>query len=234
MNGFCNGLNVLELGSGSTATSLVGMVLADAGARVIKIEQPGGDRLRTANPSGFLVWNRGKESVVADLHITEGQATVRSLAAAADVVIEGFAPGTTTAWGIDGPALLAINPTLIHCSITAFGHDGPYRNIKGYDTLVAAKMGLSARGAFGHRDGAMLFPVPWASFGAGMQSVAGIMGALVVREKTGRGQLLNATLAAGLDPLDYFVATIVQTWPSEAKRRTLTLGRSWLHRDTVC
>ncbi len=210
MADICDGLNVLELGSGSIAASMAGMVLADAGARVVKVEPPEGDRLRTANPSGFLVWNRGKESLVADLRTAEGQEQLRTLAAVADVVIEGFAPGTTERWGIGPDALRAANPGLVHLSITGFGSSGPYAGLKGYDSLVAAKAGVWARGAFGHRDGAIMFPVPWGSYGAAMQSVAGIIGALLVRERTGRGQALDATLVSGLEPLDYFVATIAQ------------------------
>jgi crotonobetainyl-CoA:carnitine CoA-transferase CaiB-like acyl-CoA transferase len=210
MTGICDGLNVVEMGSGSIAAAITGMVLADAGARVVKIEPPEGDRLRTHNPSGFLVWNRGKESRVEDLRTVPGRAAVQELAAAADVVIEGFSPGTTAAWGVDADVLCAANPALVHCAITAFGPTGPYAKVKGYDSLVAAKAGLWSRGAFGHRDGAIMYPVPWASFGAAMQAVAGILGALLVRERTGRGQQLGATLFAGLDPIDYFVATIVQ------------------------
>jgi crotonobetainyl-CoA:carnitine CoA-transferase CaiB-like acyl-CoA transferase len=210
MTGICDGLNVVEVGSGSIAAAMTGMVLADAGARVVKVEPPEGDRLRGFNPSGFLVWNRGKESVVADLRTAEGQAAFCDLAAAADVVIEGFAPGTTAAWGVGADALRTLNASLVHCSITAFGRTGPYAQLKGYDSLVAAKAGLWARGGFGHRDGPIVFPVPWASYGAAMQAVAGILGALLVREQTGQGQALDATLLNGLDPLDYFVATIVQ------------------------
>ena len=75
MGGICAGLNIIEMGAGSIAASVTGMVLADAGARVIKLEPPEGDRLRTAMPSGFLVWNRGKESLVADLRTPAGQDT---------------------------------------------------------------------------------------------------------------------------------------------------------------
>jgi crotonobetainyl-CoA:carnitine CoA-transferase CaiB-like acyl-CoA transferase len=210
MTGICDGLNVLEYGSGSAAVSMAGMVFADAGARVIKVEPPEGDRLRTSNLSGFLVWNRGKESVIADLRTAQGQDQLRRLAADADVVIEGFAPGTTARWGVSADALRAANPRLVHCSITGFGPTGPYSTLKGYDSLVAAKAGLTARGTFGHRDGPILFPVPWGSFGSAMQSVAGIIGALLVRDRTGRGQALDATMVNGIDPLDYFVATIMQ------------------------
>jgi crotonobetainyl-CoA:carnitine CoA-transferase CaiB-like acyl-CoA transferase len=231
MNRICEGLNVLELGSGSVAASIAGVVLADAGARVIKIEPPDGDRLRIENPSGFLVWNRGKDSLVADLRTADGQDRVRELVRSADVVIEGFAPGTTDEWDVGPDALRALNPALIHMSITGFGKTGPYAALKAYDPLVAAKAGLWARGSWGHRDGPIMFPVPWASFGAGMQSVAGIIGALLVREKTGRGQALDATLVAGLDPIDYFVSTIVQLMakkgeaPSADSRSATTASR---------
>ena len=210
MAGIGDGLQVIEMGAGSIASSMAGMVLADAGARVLKIEPPEGDRLRQEIPSGFLVWNRGKESLVADLRTPTGQERLRQLAAAADVVIEAFAPGTTDGWGIGADALCAANPALVHCSITGFGPVGPYADIKSYDPLVAAKVGLFARGGFGHRDGPIHYPVPWGSYGAAMQAVAGILGALVVREQTGRGQQLGATLVAGLDPVDYFVSTIAQ------------------------
>ena len=210
MTAICEGLNVLEIGSSSIAASMTAMVFADAGARVIKVERPQGDRLRTQNPNGFKVWNRGKESLVADLRTPAGQARFQQLAAAADVVVEGFQPGTTDGWGIGPGALRQLNPRLVHCSITGFGRTGPYAALKGYDPLVAAKAGLWGRGAFGHRDGAIMFPVPWGSFGASMQAVAGILGALRVRDLTGRGQELDATLWAGMEPLDYFVSTIVQ------------------------
>ena len=210
MTGICDGLRVLELGSGSVASTITGMVLADAGARVIKIEPPDGDKLRRRNPSGFLVWNRGKESQIADLRTPEGQARLKELAADADVVIEGFAPGRTAAWGVDAAALCANNPALVHCAITGFGPTGPYAEIKAHDSLIAAKSGLWSRGAFGHRDGPIMYPMSWPSFGAAMQAVAGILGALRVRDFTGRGQALNATLWMGLDPLDYYVAPVVQ------------------------
>src|SRR5690242_5174950 len=99
-NMVCEGLNVLEMGAGSIAASLAGMLLADNGARVVKIEPPEGDALRTARPAGFLVWNRGKESRQVDLRAVDGQAELRRLADAADVVIEAFAPGVADRWGV--------------------------------------------------------------------------------------------------------------------------------------
>ncbi|MBV9512089.1 MAG: CoA transferase, partial [Caulobacteraceae bacterium] len=203
-------MNVIELGSGSVAASIAGMVLADAGARVIKLEAPEGDRLRRVDPSGFRVWNRGKESLVCDLRTTPGQEAFRSLARDADIVLEAFGPGVTSGWGVDAETLRAANPALVHCAITGFGAEGPYAGLKAYDWIVAAKMGLWARGEYSYREGPLLKPAPWPSFGAAMQAVAGLMGALLVREKTGRGQSLSATLAAGLEPVDYFVLTLAQ------------------------
>jgi crotonobetainyl-CoA:carnitine CoA-transferase CaiB-like acyl-CoA transferase len=206
----CEGLQVLELGAGSVAASMAGMVLADAGARVLKLEPTEGDRLRRERPSGFLVWNRGKESWIADLRHAAGQREYLGLAEHADVVIEGFSPRTTQRWGVGADRLSSLNPRLVHCSITGFGEVGPYAALKAYDSIVGAKLGVWARGAFSHRPGATLMPVAWGSFGAAMQAVAGILGALLVRERSGRGQQLGATLAAGFDPLDYFATTLVQ------------------------
>jgi len=210
MTGICEGLNVLEMGSGSIAVSIAGMVLADAGARVVKIEPPEGDWLRTGNPSGFLVWNRGKESRVADLRTSAGQGDLRALAANADVVIDAFGPGVTCRWGVGAAALREANPRLVHCAITGFGTQGPYAGLKGYDSIVAAKLGHWSRGDFSYRDGPVMRPVPWPSFGAAMQAIAGIMAGLVVREDTGRGQAVDVTLASGLEPVDYFMAIVHQ------------------------
>src|SRR5689334_1932964 len=98
--GICDGLLVLEMGAGSIPASFAGMLLADNGARVVKVEPPDGDRLREEHRSGFLVWNRGKESVVADLRTDDGRARVRALAARADVILEGFGAGVADGWGL--------------------------------------------------------------------------------------------------------------------------------------
>ena len=227
MTDLCDGLNIIEMGCGSIAASILGMVLADAGARVIKIEPPEGDLLRSQNPSGFLVWNRGKESQVMDLRTATGQTALRVLAADADIVIEAFSPGVAKGWGIGAEALRASNPGLIHCEISGFGDKGPYVGLKAYDAVIAAKLGLWSRGAFSFRDGPVYRPVPWASFGAAMQAVAGVMSALIVRETTGQGQVVRANLASGIEPLDYFMSTIIQLtakYQAEAKKRTSSLS----------
>src|SRR5689334_13312907 len=124
--GICDGLVVIEMGPGSIPAAFAGMLLADNGARVLKIEPPEGDRLREQHPPGFLVWNRGKESVVADLRTDEGRDRVRDLAARADVALEGFATGVADGWGIGDEPLRARNPRLVYCSISGFGARGPY------------------------------------------------------------------------------------------------------------
>jgi crotonobetainyl-CoA:carnitine CoA-transferase CaiB-like acyl-CoA transferase len=206
----CDGLRVVEMGAGSVPASLAGMVLADHGARVVKIEPPEGDRLRTVHPSGAAVWNRGKESVVADLRTTEGQAAVRELARNADVVIEAFAPGRADEWGVGSDALRAENPGLVYCAISGFGPTGPYAHLKGYEALVCAKSGLFSRGEFAPRRGPAMFPQNFGGFGAAMLTVGGVLAALLVREQTGRGQRLDTSLLQGLDPVDYFMTTIYQ------------------------
>src|SRR5262245_16115500 len=90
----CEDLTVVTFGSGP-ACDVPGMVFADNGARVLKVERPGGDRLRAAMPSAFLVWNRGKESVTLDLETVEGRRQARELAAAVDVVIDALGPAAT-------------------------------------------------------------------------------------------------------------------------------------------
>ena len=213
----CERLQVIELGAGSMAASLAGMIFADNGARVVKIEPPEG---------GFVVWNRGKESAVADLRTGGGCQQLRELAVDADVVIEGFAPGTTDAWGIGPEALRALNPALVYCSITGFGRTGAYARLKGYEALVAAKIGMFARGAFAPRRGPMMFPQPSAGFGAAMQAVAGVVAALLVRERTGRGEHVEVTMVQGADPTDYFTTLIWQLATRDGKPPPLDAAAS--------
>jgi crotonobetainyl-CoA:carnitine CoA-transferase CaiB-like acyl-CoA transferase len=210
MTAICDGVQVVELGAGSVPASLAGMILADHGARVLKIEPPQGDRLRAAAPPAALVWNRGKESVVADLRSQDGRAKVHELARGADIVIEAFAPGRADAWGIGADVLRGANPGLVYCAISGFGRRGAYAHLKGYEALVCAKAGLFSRGEFAPRRGPAMYPQNFGGFGAAMLTVGGVLAALLVRERTGRGQRLDTSLLQGLDPVDYFMTTIYQ------------------------
>ena len=210
MEQICGDLVVVELGSGSAAASEAGMFLADTGARVIKVEAPDGDQFRSTLPSGWLVWNRGKESVRADLDEESGRQLVRNLITAADVVIDTLAPGQAEAAGLDYEHAVKLNPSLIYCSITGFSSTGPLARIKGNDALVMAKAGAFCRGEFGFREGPIFSGALIPSNGAAHMAVSGILAALIVRDRTGVGQKVDASLYLGLNPIDYFVSYHVQ------------------------
>jgi crotonobetainyl-CoA:carnitine CoA-transferase CaiB-like acyl-CoA transferase len=201
--GACDDLVVLELGAGSIAASLTGMLLADNGARVIKLEPPTGDRLRASMPSGSLVWNRGKESMIVDLRTSEGQDQARSLAQHADVLIEAFGTGVAAQWGIGYESIHDLNPGLVYCSIKGFGSEGAYAHIPAYEGLIQAKAGTYSMGMFGFRSGPIFSASPNANVGAGHFGFAGVMSALLVRQRTGRGQRVEASMFQGLNPYDY-------------------------------
>ena len=200
----CTGINVAEVGSGSVAASLAGMMLADNGARVLKIEPPEGDVARTRSPSGFLVWNRGKESVVCDLRDADGRDSLRGLIRQTDVLLVGLDPCQMDKWQLGFDALREINPSLVYTSITGFGPRGPYARLKAYEGVVAAKVGLYSRGIFGPREGPVFSGNLIASSGAAHLAVSGTLAALMVRETTGRGQRIDTSLVQGLIAADYF------------------------------
>lgn len=172
--------------------------LADAGARVIKIERAEGDFARgydTAvhgNSSYFLWINRGKESLVLDLRLGSDKAQLHELLACADVFIQNLAPGAAARLGFDSAALRAKHPRLITCDISGYGESGPLHLLKAYDLLVQAESGLVAvSGA----------PGPWGRIGvsvcditAGMNALIGIQQALLQRERSGRGSGVQVSL----------------------------------------
>src|SRR5438874_2522217 len=138
MPGVLDGLSVLDLSWG-VAGPIAGMLLADQGARVTKIEAPDGDPFRSQ--PGYRVWNRGKRSAVIDLKTPVGRDAVLALAGSADVLIESFSPGTLDRLGVGAGTLLDRNPRLIHCSITGYGREGRHSDRPAYDALVAARIG---------------------------------------------------------------------------------------------
>lgn len=183
------------------------MLLADLGARVIKIEQPGkGDDTRGWGPpfvdeesAYFLSINRNKESVTLDFKRPEGRAVLDRLIAAADVVIENFKPGTLAKVGLDYSTLAPTHPRLVYCSISGFGHTGPRRAEPGYDAVMQAEGGLMS--ITGGTDGPpMRLGVAIADIVSGMFAAQGVMAALLARERTGQGQhvdigMLDAVVA---------------------------------------
>ncbi len=139
MTGVFEGLRVLDLTSGA-AGPMTTMVLADNGAEVWRIEQPGGER--RAVSSGEVVWHRGKKRAEFDLDDPEDRQTVARLAASSDIVVESFAPGSLARRQLDHASLAAANPRLITCSITGYGRDNRHSARPGYDALVMARTGL--------------------------------------------------------------------------------------------
>lgn len=201
------GLRVLDLTrvlAGPSATQLMG----DLGAQVIKIERPGqGDDTRAWGPpfvadeagaptelsAYFLAANRNKSSIAIDIASEAGAALVRELARACDVVVENYKPGDLARRGLDYAALKQVNPDLIWCSITGFGHEGPYSDRIGYDFLVQAMGGIMD--LTGEPDGEpMKVGVGISDLMCGMYAVVGVLAALRHRDATGEGQFLEVSL----------------------------------------
>jgi len=178
------------------------MVLADLGARVIKIEQPGlGDETRQWGPpftkdgrsAYFIAVNRNKQSVTLNLKHPDGQAIARTLAQRADVLIENFLPGTMARLGLSYDDLRIVNPRLIYCSITGYGQDGPDAHRPGYDTVIQAEGGLMS--ITGDPDGPpMKTGVAIADITTGLYATTSILAALHYRTLSGEGQYIDLAL----------------------------------------
>jgi formyl-CoA transferase/CoA:oxalate CoA-transferase len=192
-----SGVTVLDLTrvlSGPYCT----MLLGDLGARVIKIERPGrGDDTRAWGPpfvdgesTYFLSINRNKESVTLDFKRPAGRAILERLAAKADVVVENFRPGTLDAIGFDYASVAARHPRIVYASISGYGQTGPRRDEPGYDAVMQAEGGLMS--ITGPADGpAYRLGVAVADFITGVFTAQGVLAALLARERTGRGQLVD-------------------------------------------
>lgn len=172
--------------------------LADAGARVIKIERPEGDFARNYDSlvngeSAYFVWlNRGKESICLDVKNPEDHAILTAMIDQADVFIQNLAPGAAARLGFGSETLCARYPRLIYCSISGYGEDGPYRDQKAYDLLIQAESGLCAIN--GTEEGAARVGVSVCDIAAGMTAYQAIVQALYAREKTGKGRAIEVSL----------------------------------------
>lgn len=213
------GVRVLDL-SRVLAGPLCAQYLGDMGAEVIKVETPGqGDDTRgwpefKTAPDGrrasgiFLSCNRNKRSIALDLKSEPGRAIIRRLAASVDVVVESFAPGVAARLGVDAATLRALNPRLIHCSISGFGTVGPMREGKGYDLILQAFSGmLSITGEEGGPP--MRSPFSPVDQGTGMHALVGILAALFRRDRTGEGCSVEASL---FDTSAAFLAYFLQNY----------------------
>ena len=176
------------------------MILADFGAEVIKVEQPGeGDYARGYHPivNGmgyrYIMLNRNKKSLSLDLKTTEGKEIFYQLVKNADVVMEGFRPGVMKRLVVDYDTLKAINPKIIFCSMTGFGQSGPYTFEAGHDLNYVSLAGITS--LTGERDGKPHIPgIQIADISGGLMAALGIMIALNSRHLTGVGQYIDISL----------------------------------------
>ncbi|HYL88419.1 MAG TPA: CaiB/BaiF CoA-transferase family protein [Burkholderiales bacterium] len=196
------GITILDL-SRVLACPFASMILAELGARVIKVEQPAsGDETRTFEPqlardsAYYFACNRSKESITVNLRSDEGRKLVRELAQKADVLVENFPVGTLGRYGLDFATLSGLNPRLVYVSCTGFGQTGPYREKKGYDTVFQAMGGIMS--LTGERGGGPVKPgLPVADLTSGLWVAIGILASLTGREKTGKGCQVDFSMLDG-------------------------------------
>jgi crotonobetainyl-CoA:carnitine CoA-transferase CaiB-like acyl-CoA transferase len=191
-------------------------LLADFGADVIKIEQPGaGDITRQWGPpwvgdeaAYYLGVNRNKRSLTLNLKTEEGKAITRKLAAKADVVMENFLPGTMDKLGLGYADLSAINPGVVYCALTGYGQTGPYKDRPGFDFMIQAQGGIMS--ITGPADGEPYkVGVAVADITTGLFAANAILAALHHRQKTGQGQFVDVAL---LDSQVAWLANVAQNY----------------------
>jgi len=192
-----DGLLVVSVEQAVAAPYLSGK-LADAGARVIKVERPDGDFAREYDhlvhgESAYFVWlNRGKESLCLDLKLDADRQVLAAIVAEADIFIQNLAPGVIDRLGFGVDELRKRHPRLITCSISGYGDEGPLRDLKAYDLLVQAESGLSA--ITGNEHGSARVGVSVCDIAAGMTATQAVMQALYARTITGEGRHIAVSL----------------------------------------
>ena len=194
------------------------MILGDHGADVVKVERPdGGDDMRKTPPfvagesAPFMLWNRNKRSITLNLKDPDDLTTLKQLVAEADVLIENFKPGTATRIGVGYEAMAALNPRLIYCSISGFGHTGPYSPRGGFDLIACGMSGLMS--VNGPPEGPPFrIPIPVTDLAAGMNAAIGVLTALAARNENGKGQHVDTSLfEAGISLGVYEAAHVFAT-----------------------
>ena len=193
-------LDLTRLIPGAFCTSILG----DAGAEVIKVEEPDvGDYERQIHPfigsvaSRFLILNRNKKSIALDLKEEDGRKIFLKMVKEADVLLEGFRPGAMKKLGFDYESLQEINRKLVYCSISSFGRDGPYRDVVAHDINILGMSGFFH--VTGVKGGAPVIPgLQIADSVAGMNAALAILFAIMNREKTGKGQLIDISMFDGV------------------------------------
>ena len=214
MSGPLAGVKVLELAQ-IMAGPTCGLMLADLGADVIKVERvPGGDDTRRMDrPSvrgesaSFMAMNRNKRGIALNLKLPAAQDALKRMAARADVVTENYRKGTMEKLGLGYEALRSVNPAIIYCSISGYGRTGPYADKGGYDLIAQGMSGLMSVTGEPERSPAKSGG-PVCDINAGLLGALGVVSAYVHRLKTGEGQLVDTSLfEAGIQQM-YWQAAI--------------------------
>ena len=190
-----SGYRILDFGR-YIAGPYAAMLLAEQGAEVIKIEPPGGDPGRSHD--GFMVWNRSKKGIILDLKKEQGQKIALDLAKRSDVIIENFRPDVAERLGIGYEAVRKENPNIIYCSISGFGRKGPYRDLPGWDAMVASLSSafIEHGGGSGYPPLYLVLPLP--SYYSAFMASFSIVTALYAREITGVGQRVDLSLFSSM------------------------------------
>ncbi len=210
------GIKVIELAH-IMAGPVCGLMLADMGADVVKVEKvPGGDDSRRMLPpaiegesAAFMMMNRNKRGIALDLKKEEGKAVLHRLLRDADVVIENYRRGTMEKLGFGSEAMTEIKPGIIYCDISGFGRTGPLADAAGFDLIAQGMSGLMSITGEGHGRPPVKVGAPVTDISAGLLACMGVMAALVERGKTGQGQKVDTSL---------FEAGIIQTYWQSAIR----------------
>ena len=195
------GIKVIELAH-IMAGPVCGLMLADMGADVIKIEKvPDGDDTRRMVPptvdgesAAFMILNRNKRGVSINLKSAAGKAVLEKLLASADVLIENYRPGTMERFGLGYETLRKTNPALIYCQVTGFGRTGPYANRPGFDLIAQGLSGIMSVTGEGAGHPPVKAGPPITDISAGILAAMGVLAAYVHRLKTGAGQLVDTSL----------------------------------------
>ena len=203
MPGALDGIRVIDFGQ-YIAGPLAGMLLADQGAHVIKVDPPGGPRWNTP---GNATWNRGKRSIVLDLKREADLATARALVQTADVVVENFRPGVMDRLGLGPSAMIKSNPRLVYCSLPGFASDDPRAAVPAYEGVVGAAGAMFLVESGNHdSDRPVYTALPIASTFAAFQGVVSIAMALNARERDGVGQYVELPLFGAMFTTDAYRA----------------------------
>lgn len=201
------GIKIIEV-SHAGSMPFGGMILADMGAEVIKVEPPKGDQFRYSLHGGIMAsMNRNKRGIVVNLKNSEGGEILRKLCLWADVFLENYVPGNMAKFGFGYEDVSKVNPRIIYGSISGFGQTGPYKNLPGYDVVAQAMSGIML--ATGEPDRPPVrIGTSCIDFGSGMYVAIAVLLALMDREKTGKGQRIEVSLLeTALSMMTHFIAS---------------------------